>query len=51
MLTSTSRKPPGLELRIPTRAKRATNRNNVDAQEKKLRLDELNKRGNLIQKH
>ena len=28
-LTSTSREPPGLELRIPTRAKRATHRNNV----------------------
>ena len=28
-LTSTSREPPGLELRIPTRAKRATNRNNL----------------------
>ena len=28
-LTSTSREPPGLELRILTRANRATNRNNL----------------------
>ena len=28
-LTSTSREPPGVELRISTRAKQATNRNNV----------------------
>jgi len=31
-LTSTSREPPDLELRIPTRANRATNRNNVATQ-------------------
>ena len=32
-LTSTSREPPGIELRIPTRAKRAPSRNNVATRE------------------